>query len=85
MRRLIGALLIAGVAAAAIGMLGGGLLWLRYNAAGPLEGPTQVVVARGGTDSIAAALRDSGILGDPYTFAIMARLDGTAARLKAGE
>lgn len=85
MRRALRFLLAAILALA---LLGGGAAWWAQRAIeapGPLAEATAVVIPRGGTESIAAALKAAGVIADPRRFALAAWLARGAGPLRAGE
>lgn len=56
----------------------------RFNAPGPLASATALVIGKGsGLEAIARKLTDAGVIPDPYTFMIGARIRG--ASIRAGE
>ncbi len=58
----------------------------RYNAPGPLEKPTTVLIPKGaGRDAILRRLLAARVIEDPVVFRIALRVTGTGGRLKAGE
>ena len=79
----------------ALGLLGAFLLlpaagagiwgWGTYSRPGPLASPAQVVIPRGGTEAIAATLREKGIIAEPRAFAAAAWLTRNEGPLRAGE
>lgn len=81
MRRLLIALLLLAGAA------GTGIAYARhlYLAPGPLGAPVQVVVPRGGTAAIAAALAERGVVADPRAFALAALATRGEGPLRAAE
>jgi UPF0755 protein len=70
-------------------LLGGGygasLAWRAYTGPGPLPEPSQVVIPRGGTERIAAALAEARVIADPRTFAVAAWLTRGEGPLRAAE
>jgi UPF0755 protein len=81
LRWLGGALLLLGLLA---GALAWGALHL-YRAPGPLAAPTQLVVPRGGSAAIAAALEGAGVIQDGRLFAAAAWATRGQGALRAGE
>lgn len=82
MLRLLGAALLA------LGLLAGLAGWqaLRlYQAPGPLAAPAQVVVPRGGTEVIAGALLQAGVIADARAFAAAAWATRGQGALRAAE
>ncbi|MFC7541168.1 endolytic transglycosylase MltG [Siccirubricoccus deserti] len=74
------------LALAVLGGLGAWQAWEFYRAAGPLAAPAQLVVPRGGTEAIAAALTSAGIIDQPRLFlaaAWLTRDQGRCGRLVA--
>jgi len=65
--------------------LSAGFAWHLWQRPGPLAVETAVVVPRGGTDAIAAALRRAGAIDDPRLFAAASLLTRSAGPLRAGE
>jgi UPF0755 protein len=65
----------------------GGYLYARhaYTAPGPLAEPTQLVIPRGGTTAIAAALAEQRVIADPRAFLAAAWLTGGEGPLRAAE
>ena len=82
MKRLLVLVLVIGVA-----LLGGGAgyAWHAYTAPGPLAQPTQVVIPRGGTESIATALLNNNVIRHPRAFAVAAWLTRGNGPLRAAE
>ncbi|WP_424810446.1 endolytic transglycosylase MltG [Roseococcus sp. YIM B11640] len=76
---LLGALLV--MLAVGAGFWG----WDAYSRPGPLSSPATVVIPRGGTEAIAAALREKGVIGDPRIFAAAAWITRDQGPLRAGE
>jgi UPF0755 protein len=70
-------------------LFGAGLLassaWRAWTAPGPLAEPVQVVIPRGGTERIAAALLERGVIRDARAFALAAWLTRDAGPLRAAE
>src|SRR4051812_25329625 len=82
------ALRLLGVALLALGLLAGLAGWqaLRlYRAPGPLATPAQVVVPRGGTEVIAGALLQAGVIAEPRAFAAAAWATRGQGALRAAE
>jgi UPF0755 protein len=82
-RTFLGLLVIAALA-------GGGVLWMRARLATPyqrFEGPEVYVDLPTGTrvQGIAERLAAAGVVPDPYTFRLAARLAGSERHLQAGE
>lgn len=81
----------AAVALAVLLLLAGGaLLGARavlgaWTGPGPLAGPMQVVIPRGGTERIAATLLDRGVIRDARAFAIAAWITRGQGPLRAAE
>lgn len=67
------------------GGLGAGFAWHAYTRPGPLAEPAQVVIPRGGTERIAAALLERGVILDPRAFALAAWLTRGEGPLRAAE
>ncbi|BDG73881.1 endolytic transglycosylase MltG [Roseomonas fluvialis] len=80
MKRLITLVLMLAVLAG-----GAGFAWHTYTAPGPLAEPTQVVIPRGGTERIAGALLERGVIRDPRAFALAAWLTRGDGPLRAAE
>jgi len=59
--------------------------WSVFTNPGPLAEPKVVVVPRGGTEAIAATLRESGVITDPRIFAIAAWWTRGEGPLRAAE
>lgn len=81
MRRVVLALLI-------IGLLAGAGAWeavRRYQAAGPAPAPVQIVIPRGGTEAIAAALQGAGVISDARVFALATWVTRGQGPLRAAE
>jgi UPF0755 protein len=80
-------LALAGLALALLlgGGLGASLAWRAYTAPGPLAEPVQVVIPRGGTERIAGALAERGVIRDARAFALAAWLTREAGPLRAAE
>jgi len=82
LRGLLVGLLLAGAAVALVY----GWAVIRVGEPGPLAAERQVVVPRGaGTDTIARLLAEAGVVREPLLFAVWARWQGQAGRLRAGE
>ena len=86
--RLVGLVLILGLAAAGIFAWG----WARYTAPGPLQAETRVVIPAGRTtEQIAAILTTAGVIEDSMIFAYADRFekliaeDGARAEMRYGE
>ncbi len=70
----------------AAGALAAGWAWQRFTGPGPLERERSLVVERGaGVNAIARQLAEAGVLPDPWTFRLGARLFAEGKSLKAGE
>lgn len=69
--------LLAGGAAA--------LAWRTWTAPGPLAAPAQVVVPRGGTEAVGAALLRNGVIADSRAFAVASVLTRGEGRVRAAE
>lgn len=67
------------------GGLGASAAWRAYTGPGPLAEPAQIVIPRGGTERIAAALAERDIIRDPRGFAAAAWLTRSAGPLRAAE
>ena len=80
-RVLGGALLFLAFAAAAAAWFG----WHAYTAPGPLAAPAQVVVPRGGTEAVGAALLRNGVISDIRAFAAASLLTRGEGRVRAAE
>ncbi|MCK8785563.1 endolytic transglycosylase MltG [Roseomonas sp. NAR14] len=81
-------LLGAASALALLAAAGGLAFWVGRVASlspGPLETQRQVVVPRGGTETIAAALAEQGVIANPRFFALVAWLTRDAGPLRAAE
>ncbi|TCZ63038.1 endolytic transglycosylase MltG [Roseicella aquatilis] len=70
---------------AALGGLAGWQALRLYRAPGPLAAPAQVVVPRGGTETIATALRQAGVIGDTRLFAAAALATRGQGALRSAE
>lgn len=70
-------------------LLAGGLAataaWRAYSGPGPLTEPAQIVIPRGGTERIAGALVERGVIRDPRLFAAAAWLTRGQGPLRAAE
>lgn len=69
-------------------LLSGGALWAvkgRVLAPGPLADATNLVIPRGGTESIASVLREAGVISDPRLFALAAWWTRADGPLRAAE
>lgn len=77
--------LIALAAVLALLGAGTGFAWHAYTAPGPLTEPAQVVIPRGGTERIAAALAEARVVADPRAFAVAAWLTRGEGPLRAAE
>lgn len=78
--------LLTGVALVFIASLVVLIGWIRYTNPGPLPESRTVVIARGASvDEIAHQLWHAGVISDPYSFILGARIDGNAPRLRSGE
>lgn len=64
---------------------GAGYAWHAYTAPGPLAEPAQVVIPRGGTERIAGALAERGVIRDARAFALAAWLTRSEGPLRAAE
>jgi UPF0755 protein len=80
-RFLGGALLALLLAAGAAAWFG----WRAYIEPGPLEAPAQVVVPRGGTEAVGAALLRHGVIADSRAFAAASLLTRGEGRVRAAE
>jgi UPF0755 protein len=80
-RALGGALLFVLVAGAAAAWFG----WRAYTAPGPLAEPAQVIVPRGGTEAVGAALLRHGVVADSRAFAAASLLTRGEGRVRAAE
>src|SRR5919107_5759142 len=80
-RLLGGALLLLCLAAGAAAWFG----WRTYTAPGPLAAPAQVVVPRGGTEAVGAALLRHGVISDSRAFAAASLLTRGEGRVRAAE
>ncbi|MDB5372404.1 MAG: aminodeoxychorismate lyase [Belnapia sp.] len=79
---------IAGLALLLLAALAGAAGWqgLRlYRASGPLAEPAQLVIPRGGTETIAAALRSAGVIDNPRLFALATWATRGEGPLRAAE
>ena len=80
---------LLGLLFALVLLLAGGLaataVWRGYTRAGPLAEAVQVVIPRGGTERIAAALLERGVIRDPRFFAVAAWLTRDSGPLRAAE
>ena len=70
---------------AALGAAGAHLLLDRFRAPGPLAEPAQLVVPRGGTETIAGALLRAGVIADARAFALAAWATRADGPLRAAE
>lgn len=88
-RRRPGRLLAALGVVLAVLAAGGVWAWhearLAWTAPGPLPEPVQIVIPRGGTETIAATLAERGIIRDARAFALAAWLTQDRGRLRAAE
>jgi UPF0755 protein len=78
----------AGAALLALALLAGGAFWGATNriaAPGPLAEATNLIVPRGGTEGIAAVLREAGIISQPRLFAFAAWWSRAEGPLRAAE
>lgn len=85
MRRL---LKLTGAGLLVLGLLLGGTFWVaaqRIAAPGPLAEPVNLIIPRGGTESIAAVLRAAGIITDARLFALAAWWSRADGPLRAAE
>ena len=80
-RVLGGALLALLLAAGAAAWFG----WRAYTEPGPLAAPAQVVVPRGGTEAVGAALLRNGVISDSRAFAAASLLTRGEGRVRAAE
>lgn len=80
-RFLGGALLALAVLAGA----GAWFAWRTWTAPGPLAEPAQVVVPRGGTEAVGAALLRHGVIADSRAFAAASLLTRGEGRIRAAE
>jgi UPF0755 protein len=79
---------LAGAAILALALLSIGAFWAaqkRIAAPGPLAEPTNLVIPRGGAESIAAVLREAGVIADPRLFAFAAWWSRAEGPLRAAE
>ena len=79
---------IAGAALAALVLLaagGAGWAWHRYRAPGPLVEQALLVIPRGGTEAIAAALRRAGVIEEPRLFTLATIATRGEGPLRAAE
>ena len=67
--------------------LGAAAKWARevYEAPGPLAAERALVIPRGGTEAIAGALKEAGIIADARHFLIASQLTKAAGPLRAAE
>jgi UPF0755 protein len=86
-RRRAGALigLLMTLVLLAAGALGATAAWRAYNRPGPLAEPTRIVIPRGGTERIATALLEGGVIRDARAFAVAAWLTRESGPLRAAE
>jgi UPF0755 protein len=80
--KLIGAGLLALI------LLMGGAAWANwglFSQPGPLAEPKTIVIPRGGTETIAATLREAGVISDPRLFALAAWWTRGEGPLRAAE
>ncbi|MCB4823444.1 endolytic transglycosylase MltG [Roseicella aerolata] len=70
---------------AALAGIAGWYALQHYRAPGPLAAPAQVVIPRGGTEAISAALLKAGIIEDARTFALAAWATRAQGPLRAAE
>jgi UPF0755 protein len=80
---------LLGLALALVLLIAGGLgataAYRAYTGPGPLAEPAQIVIPRGGTERIAAALLERGVIRDARTFAAAAWLTRAEGPLRAAE
>lgn len=85
MRRLAGVLFLLLVLVAGLAAGGWWYAQSRYAAPGPLAEPVQLVVPRGGSAAIAAALAERGVVADPREFLAAAWITRGEGPLRAAE
>jgi UPF0755 protein len=73
------------LALALLGWLGVRQAQAIFHAPGPLRTDKPLVIGRGGTDAVAAQLREAGIIADPRAFGLAAWLTREAGPLRSGE
>ncbi|WP_431303122.1 endolytic transglycosylase MltG [Sediminicoccus sp. BL-A-41-H5] len=79
---------LAGAGLLALAVLAGGAFWMavqRIAAPGPLAEATNLVIPRGGTESIASVLLQAGVITDPRLFAFAAWRSRDDGPLRAAE
>jgi UPF0755 protein len=81
------ALILLGLILAVLIALGATAKWARevYEAPGPLVTERAVVIPRGGTEAIAGALKEAGIIADARHFLVASQLTKGAGPLRAAE
>lgn len=81
MRRILTVVLVLGL------LVGAGAWQVQriYRAPGPLASPLQIVIPRGGTEAIAAALQGAGVIGDARLFALATWVTRGSGPLRAAE
>ena len=86
-KRLRGAIIALSILLPLLGGMVWGAAWIQrsWSGPGPLSEATQVVIPRGGTERIAAALAERGVISDPRAFALAAWLTRGAGPLRAAE
>ena len=86
-RRGRAALILLGLCLALLIGLGAAAKWARelYEAPGPLAADKALVIPRGGTETIAGALREAGIIADARHFLIASQITKGAGPLRAAE
>ncbi len=79
---------LAGAGILALALAVGGIFWTaqtRITAPGPLAEATNLVIPRGGTESIASVLREAGVITEPRLFALAAWWSRAEGPLRAAE
>lgn len=85
MRRLSAILFLLLVLVAGLAAGGWWYAQTRYAAPGPLAEPTQLVIPRGGSTEIAAALAERGVIADPREFVAAAWITRGEGPIRAAE
>lgn len=82
LRWLLLGLVLIGLGGAVAGAVTAATWW---QASGPGGSPQTLVIAKGGTQTIAAQLARAGIIDHPFWFALAAKVTGEGKSFKAGE